>query len=60
MAAPESPTNCVAMASEIVSVQAACTVDEALAKLEYYARATEQALEEVAERVVHGRTRFDR
>ena len=40
-------------------MQARCTVDEALAKLEQYARMTDQALDEVAERVVHGRTRFD-
>jgi hypothetical protein len=57
--ASESPTSCIPTASEIVSVQAGCTADEALAKLEQYAHMTNQALETIAERVVHGRLRFD-
>ena len=59
MTASELPASCVATASDIVSVQAGCTVDEALVKMDQRARMISQTLEEVAEQVVHGRTRFD-
>jgi AmiR/NasT family two-component response regulator len=48
----------VHQASGMVSVQAACTIDEALTKLHARARSTGQTVEEVAVAVVERRTRF--
>ncbi|MGO9874311.1 MAG: ANTAR domain-containing protein [Acidimicrobiia bacterium] len=48
----------VHQASGMVSVQAGCTVDEALTKLQERARSTGQTIDEVAVAVVERRTRF--
>jgi len=49
----------VYQASGMVSIQAGCTVEEALTKLQARARSTGQTVDEVAVAVVERRTRFD-
>ncbi len=48
----------VHQATGMVSVQAGCTVDEALTRLQERARSTGQTVDEVAAAVVERRTRF--
>jgi hypothetical protein len=54
----ESPSDCMAQASGMVSVQASCSVVEAFAMIEERAQTIDLTAEEVAESVVDRRFRF--
>jgi len=54
----EDLSYCVAKAAGMVSVQADCTVDEALVLMQEHAQVRHQTLSEVAEDVLARRTRF--
>jgi hypothetical protein len=54
----ETQSDRVAQATGMVSVQAACSVDEALAMIEERARTIDLTAEEVAESVVERQFRF--
>jgi AmiR/NasT family two-component response regulator len=56
----ETPSDRVAQASGMVSVQASCSVDEAFAMIEEHAQTIDLTAEEVAESVVDRRFRFSR